>query len=97
MSKYEMDPTSILEDTERTLFCPQTDRRANGRRTDGQTDTWNPVEGGGGGGGGGLGGLGWGGWVVIIKYSGPLGEKFSFKNHREAKDTRSSHTSDSIN
>ena len=25
--KYEMDPTSIIEDTERTRFCPQTDRR----------------------------------------------------------------------
>ena len=27
MCKYEMDPMSIVEDTERTLFCPQTDRR----------------------------------------------------------------------
>ena len=27
MCKYEMDPTSIVEDTERTRFCPQTDRR----------------------------------------------------------------------
>ena len=26
MCKYEMDPTSIVEDTERTRFCPQTDR-----------------------------------------------------------------------
>ena len=25
MCKYEMDPTSIVEDTERTRFCPQTD------------------------------------------------------------------------
>ena len=25
--KYEMDPVSIVEDTERTRFCPQTDRR----------------------------------------------------------------------
>ena len=25
--KYEMDPISIVEDTERTRFCPQTDRR----------------------------------------------------------------------
>ena len=33
MCKYEMDPMSIVEDTERTRFCPQTDRR-----TDGQTD-----------------------------------------------------------
>ena len=34
MCKYEMDPMSIVEDTERTRFCPQTDRR-----TDGQGDT----------------------------------------------------------
>ena len=27
MCKYEMDQTSIVEDTERTRFCPQTDRR----------------------------------------------------------------------
>ena len=27
MCKCEMDPTSIVEDTERTRFCPQTDRR----------------------------------------------------------------------
>ena len=26
--KYEMDPTSIVEGTERTRFCPQMDRRA---------------------------------------------------------------------
>ena len=26
MCKYEIDPTSIVEDTERTRFCPQTDR-----------------------------------------------------------------------
>ena len=26
MCKYEMDPTSIVEDTERTPFCPQTDK-----------------------------------------------------------------------
>ena len=25
--KYEMDLVSIVEDTERTRFCPQTDRR----------------------------------------------------------------------
>ena len=37
MCKYEMDPMSILEDTERTRFCPQTDRR-----TDGQGDTSIP-------------------------------------------------------
>ena len=34
----ETDPTSIVEDTERTRFCPQTDRR-----TDGQTDKVKPV------------------------------------------------------
>ena len=27
MCKYEMDPMSIVEDTERTRFCPQTDGR----------------------------------------------------------------------
>ena len=32
MCKYEMDPMSIVEDTERTRFCPQTDRRTD-RRT----------------------------------------------------------------
>ena len=26
MCKYEMDPASIVEDTERTWFCPQTDK-----------------------------------------------------------------------
>ena len=31
MCKYEMDPMSILEDTERTRFYPQTDRRTDGR------------------------------------------------------------------
>ena len=42
MCKYEMDPMSIVEDTERTLFCPQTDRRMDGqmdRQTDGQGET----------------------------------------------------------
>ena len=34
MYKYEMDLTSIVEDTERTPFCPQTDR---------QTDKVKPV------------------------------------------------------
>ena len=57
--KYEMVPTSIVEDTEQTLFCPQTDGQMDGR-TDGWTDDVKPlyplfnfVEGGGGGGGGG--------------------------------------------
>ena len=27
MCKYDMDPMSIVEDTKRTRFCPQTDRR----------------------------------------------------------------------
>ena len=31
LCKYEMDPMSIVEDTERTRFCPQTDRRTNGQ------------------------------------------------------------------
>ena len=26
ISKHEMDPASIVEDTERTPFCPQTDK-----------------------------------------------------------------------
>ena len=29
MCKYELDPTSIVEDTEGTQFCPQTDRRTD--------------------------------------------------------------------
>ena len=44
--KYEMDPISIIEDTDRTWFCPQTDRRTDGRtdqRTDGQMDKVKPV------------------------------------------------------
>ena len=31
MYKYEMEPTSIVEVTERTRFCPQTDRQTDGR------------------------------------------------------------------
>ena len=38
MCKYVIDPMSIVEDTERTRFCPQTDRR-----TDRQTDKVIPV------------------------------------------------------
>ena len=38
MCKYEMDLMSIVEDTERTGFCPQTDRR-----TDGQMDKVIPI------------------------------------------------------
>ena len=35
-NKYKMDPAGIVEDRERTRFCPQTDRRM-GRRADGRT------------------------------------------------------------
>ena len=38
MCDYEMDPDSIVEVTERTGFCPQTDGR-----TDRQTDDVKPV------------------------------------------------------
>ena len=41
MCKYEMDPTSIVEDTEWTRFCPQMDRRTVGR-TDGWRETSIP-------------------------------------------------------
>ena len=37
MCKYEMDPMSIVEDTERIQFCPHTDRQ-----TDGQGETSIP-------------------------------------------------------
>ena len=37
-----MDPMSIVEDTERTWFCPQTDGQMDGQ-TDGQTDKVKPV------------------------------------------------------
>ena len=37
MCKYKMDPTSIVEDTQRTRFCPQLDRP-----TDGQGETSIP-------------------------------------------------------
>ena len=39
MCKYEMDPASIVEDTEQTGFCPQTDGQTDGRE-DGRTK-WN--------------------------------------------------------
>ena len=42
MSKYEMDPDGIVEDTERTTFCPQTDEQTDGRK-DGQGETSIPV------------------------------------------------------
>ena len=42
MCKYEMDPTSIVGDTERTRFCLQTDGRTD-RCTDRQTDDVKPV------------------------------------------------------
>ena len=38
MCKRDMDPASIVEDTEQTPFCPQTDKW-----TDGQTDKVKPV------------------------------------------------------
>ena len=54
MCKYVMDLMSIVEDTERTRFCPQMDRRTDGlmdRWTDGQGETsiprFNEVEVGG--------------------------------------------------
>ena len=34
MCKYEMDPASIVEVTERTRFCPQMDGRTDRRRDD---------------------------------------------------------------
>ena len=37
MCKYEIDLASIVEDIERTRFCPQTDRRTD-RQTDRQTE-----------------------------------------------------------
>ena len=42
MSKYEMDPDGIVEDTERTTFCPQTDEQTDGRK-DGQGETSIPA------------------------------------------------------
>ena len=39
--KHEMDPMNIVEDTEWTRFCPQTDRWTDGR-TDGQSDKVKP-------------------------------------------------------
>ena len=33
MCKYEMDPANIMEDTEQTRFCPQTDEQTDGRTT----------------------------------------------------------------
>ena len=42
MCKYEMDLASFVEDTERTRFCPQTDRWTDGW-TDRRTDKVKPV------------------------------------------------------
>ena len=42
MCKYEMDPMSFVEDTERTRFCPQTDRRMDGR-TDKVIPVYPPI------------------------------------------------------
>ena len=41
MCEYKMDKTSIVEDTERTPFCPQMDRQMDGQ-TDGQGETIYP-------------------------------------------------------
>ena len=57
-----MDPTSIVEDTERTWFCPQTDRRTMWNQYtphhrlcwSGGIKRWKKRGGGGGGGGGAL-------------------------------------------
>ena len=38
MCKYEMDPKNIVEETKRTWFCPQMDRRTD-RRMDRQGET----------------------------------------------------------
>ena len=50
MCKYQMVPASIVEGTERTLFCPQTDGQTDGRPEDGWHETsippFNFVEGG---------------------------------------------------
>ena len=45
MCKYERNPMGIVEETERTRFCPQTDRRTDWQtngRTDGQAETSIP-------------------------------------------------------
>ena len=42
MYKYEMNLASIMDDTERTRFFKQADRRTGGRQTDGQGDTSIP-------------------------------------------------------
>ena len=34
MCKYEMDPVNIVQDTERTGFCPQKDRRTESKEKD---------------------------------------------------------------
>ena len=39
MCKYEIDPANIVEDTEWTRFCPQTNRQTD-RQTDRHTDRW---------------------------------------------------------
>ena len=45
MCKYEIDPASIVENTEQTPFCPQMDRltdRRIDRQMDGQGETSIP-------------------------------------------------------
>ena len=67
MCKYEIDLASIVEDTERTRFCLQTDRRWDGqtdRQTDGQGETrFTPLQ------------LHWSGGYKILHFS-----KHSFPN-----------------
>ena len=46
MCKYEMDPMSIVEDTERTGFRPQMDRRTDGQG-DASIPPFNFIEAGG--------------------------------------------------
>ena len=42
MCKYEMDLASVVEDAERTRFCPQMDGEMDGH-TDGQGETSIPA------------------------------------------------------
>ena len=61
MCKYEMDPASIVENIERTRFCPQTDRLSTTLKS---VRVCVGGVGGGVGWGGGVGGGGWGGGGV---------------------------------
>ena len=46
MCKYAMDPTSIVEDTEWTRFCPRTDRQTDGQRWNQYTPLSTSLKGG---------------------------------------------------